>query len=197
MPNISLIKEDGMPLVIPAGSIYAILKAQNQLGSPDVRAVVCYQFRGFAFTPVIDTPEDIFQALQANLNSEQKMQLSEDFWLILDALPPLEEVRTKITPQEAGLGDDVTIESTGDESAVLGTISFKLPEDLSPVGKCYLRKEIFRGYEGFRSRHTPTGELLEMPKGTGMIKFNIQLGEHSAADFCALTPENMQKLNAL
>ncbi|UTC29954.1 hypothetical protein STASHLEY_00200 [Brevundimonas phage vB_BpoS-StAshley] len=199
MPNIALIKEDGMPLVVPAGSIHAILKASNQLGAPDTRAMVCYEFRGFSFAAVVDASEDVFTAMLNNLNPDQQEVLGESAWLMLDALPPLKEARIEVSAEEAKqqLGDDITIENPeGEAPAVLGTLSFELPDSLEPVGKTYIRKSIFRGYEGFKSRHTPTGALLELPKGYGMLKLNLQLGDNFAADFCALTANNLAQLNA-
>lgn len=199
MPNIVLIKHDDMPFAIPAGDIRAVLKLQNQSGEMALcRSMIIHKQRGYALTPVQDTPEDVFEAIQKNLPERFKETYASQTWLQLGALPPFEETEVEVVTPEVleALPEGMEIET---DKPVTRT-EYKLPEDLNPQGITYIHSSIFHGYEGFRMRVDPNGQVVNLPEKTAVLKVHIKIvnrhEEQYFAEFCAMTPANLEVLNS-
>ena len=103
MPNVALIKDDGLPLILPAGSITAILSTVRAPNTdhPDSRCVIFASFKGSSVFFLEQTAKDVFAEVSPKLNGESpwiELPILEDCqYIIPGSITGAEGVRDEAT----------------------------------------------------------------------------------------------------
>jgi len=193
MPNVALIKHDGMPLNIPAGDIMAILKQNNPTGELEgAKCLIVTSFQKSSLYWLADEPDEVYQAMIAALPTSKQDTISN--WIRLEALAPFTEVEPQAPESDKKESEELSIEP---QQPLHKT--FLLPENpVAGEGHHYVLGRLIKGFEGSRERLDPYNEPHQLPKGVGVLKFHMKLDYADAQFFewATLTGENMAALGS-
>ena len=175
MPNVALIKASGMPLNIPASSVYGIFRTPSvKLEALDTRTILLTTYKNNTSFWIVDSADDVFEAVQNNLPKNAPKQ----FWAKLEPV--------KLPEDESWAKEHYKIQrEVNPENLPSFEEYLKALEELRAVkDSSYVLANNLIGYDG-----------VKQEDGTLALQYWVRDANGlEISDLCAYTPENEKEL---